>query len=45
MNGDFAWDMDAPATLLDVDFEPKAGELVAVVGPTGGFVNATALCC
>ncbi len=33
--GDFGWDTASPPTLVDVDLEVQAGQLVVVVGPTG----------
>ena len=35
MEGEFAWEDDAPASLEDVDLKVTAGQLVAVVGSTG----------
>jgi energy-coupling factor transporter ATP-binding protein EcfA2 len=33
--GEFTWDREAPATLLDIDLSVPKGALVAVVGQTG----------
>lgn len=35
--GDFGWDTTSPPTLVDVNLEVTAGQLVVVVGPTGGL--------
>jgi ABC-type Mn2+/Zn2+ transport system ATPase subunit len=33
--GEFTWDIDAPASLVDLDLSVPRGSLVAVVGMTG----------
>ncbi|KAG2427456.1 hypothetical protein HXX76_012392 [Chlamydomonas incerta] len=35
LTGDYGWDPKAPPTLVDLDLDIKAGQLVAVVGSTG----------
>lgn len=35
MAGEFTWDREAPATLLDIDLSVPRGALVAIVGQTG----------
>jgi energy-coupling factor transporter ATP-binding protein EcfA2 len=33
--GEFTWDIEAPATLMDIDLSVPAGAFVAIVGQTG----------
>ena len=35
LNGEFTWDLNSPATLVDIDVVVPTGGFLAVVGPTG----------
>ena len=35
LNGEYTWDLNQPATLVDLNVIIRSGAYVAVVGPTG----------
>ena len=35
LNGEYTWDLNQPAALVDLDLTIRSGAYVAIVGPTG----------